>query len=85
MAEKRMQGKERAYVYGALLTLFCKNTNKQLILLDLKMDIQMETVMFLPVRPWVHRTAYPQKMGLRGGLLSERGLHPAFRYARLFS
>jgi len=34
---------------NALLTLFCKNTNNQLILLDLKMDIQMETVMFLPV------------------------------------
>ncbi len=69
----------------ALLTLFCKNANNQLILLYLKMDIPLETVMFLPVRPWVHRTAYPRKMGLRGGLLSERGLHPAFRYARLFS
>ena len=69
----------------ALLTLFYKNSYNQLISLYLKMDIQMETVMFLPVRPWAHGTAYPRKMGLRGGLLSERCLHPAFRYARLFS
>ena len=71
--------------YYALLTLFGKNPKNQLISLDLKMDISMETVTFLPVRPWVHRTAYPQKMGLRGGLLSKRGLPSAFRYARLFS
>jgi hypothetical protein len=69
----------------ALLTLFGKNPKNQLISLDLKMDIPMETVTFLPVRPWVHRTAYPQKMGIRGGLLSERGLQSTFRYARLFS
>jgi len=49
------------------------------------MDIQLEALMFLPVRPGVHRTAYPRKTGLRGGLLSERGRHPAFRYAMLFS
>jgi hypothetical protein len=69
----------------ALLTPFGKNPKNQLISLDLKMDIPMETVTFLPVRPWVHRTAYPQKMGIRGGLLSERGLQSTFRYARLFS